>query len=407
MEATAGSYFKRYILTISTCALSGPLLGYLVYRVVDWYYYTLPNVAPPEDPDFPSASLFVWSGFGLGLTLGICLTLRQLRKQRSLEGLRLILIMALVGPAVAYLAYLPVKKFYGKYTSQSIVLVEGQGGPQHTQLSDDLQAGIRKVTAHATSDSEMRPVLTNVFPGKSTQEIDGILDDMRHQPSLVEFPSEFHPANSDPLRLPAFVVSYQGSDPAETQKICEELTSKIVNQATDGSRMSEIRRADLPDAPDFPNLSMFLIGGLSAGLVLGIYFVSFSRAVQQFGWRRKLRLLRKRLPVNDATLKAFFDYIDTHLSSSKCDGTLRRAGEFIHKNGLSEEVILPQFKKGWGNCDCKARVWIGMLTKDFPILDEGVKAPLNMLTDHMLLTGDMKIVSAFMKDAKYAIKPPA
>jgi hypothetical protein len=43
--------------------------------------------------------------------------------------------------------------------------------------------------ALATSDSEMRPVLTNLFPEKSTEEIDGILEEMRSQPQLLGAPS--------------------------------------------------------------------------------------------------------------------------------------------------------------------------------------------------------------------------
>jgi hypothetical protein len=34
----------------------------------------------------------------------------------------------------------------------------------------------------------MRPVLTNLFPEKSTEEIDGILEEMRSQPQLLGAP---------------------------------------------------------------------------------------------------------------------------------------------------------------------------------------------------------------------------
>ena len=104
---------------------------------------------------------------------------------------RYILIPALLGPRVGLLAYLPVKKFYGKYTSQSIVLVEGQKVPEkmvQPVVSDDLTARMGMLRALATSDSEMRPVLMNLFPGKSGPEIDGILEDMRSQPQLLGQP---------------------------------------------------------------------------------------------------------------------------------------------------------------------------------------------------------------------------
>ena len=43
---------------------------------------------------------------------------------------RSILIPALIGPLLGYLAFLPVKKFYGKYTSQSVVLIEARKYPR-------------------------------------------------------------------------------------------------------------------------------------------------------------------------------------------------------------------------------------------------------------------------------------
>ena len=80
---------------------------------------------------------------------------------------RYILIPALLGPLLGYLVYVPVKRFYGKYQSQSIVLVEGQKVPENMVqpvVSDDLTARIGMLRALATSDSEMRPVLLNLFP---------------------------------------------------------------------------------------------------------------------------------------------------------------------------------------------------------------------------------------------------
>lgn len=41
-------------------------------------------------------------------------------------------------------------------------------------VSDDLTARIGMLRTLATSDSEMRPVLTNLLPGKSTDEIDRV-----------------------------------------------------------------------------------------------------------------------------------------------------------------------------------------------------------------------------------------
>src|SRR4051794_33281251 len=137
---------------------------------------------------------------------------------------RIVLIPALIGPLLGYLAYLPVQKFYAKYTSQSVVLIEGQKVPENMVqpvVSDDLTARIGMLRALATSDSEMRPVLTNLFPGRSSQDIDGILEDMRSQPQLLGAPfSDLSQIAGGSVRRrpgqtesPGFMVSYISSNP--------------------------------------------------------------------------------------------------------------------------------------------------------------------------------------------------
>jgi uncharacterized protein involved in exopolysaccharide biosynthesis len=153
---------------------------------------------------------------------------------------KIILVPALLCPLLGYLAYLPVKKFAGKYTSQSIVLLESQKVPENMVqpvVSDDLQARIGMLRALSTSDAEMRPTLASMFPGKSSQQIDTILEDMRSQPELVGAPfsdlsqitgSSFRKKGQ--MQSPGFMISYTTSDPREAQLICEALTSKIIDK---------------------------------------------------------------------------------------------------------------------------------------------------------------------------------
>jgi hypothetical protein len=54
-----------------------------------------------------------------------------------------------------------------------------------------------------------------------------------------------------------------------TKKATADLTAHMTNQAQ-GERMTEIQPASFPDAPSFPNLLMFIGGGLAAGLALGV-----------------------------------------------------------------------------------------------------------------------------------------
>jgi hypothetical protein len=155
--------------------------------------------------------------------------------------MRTIVMLTLVGGVLGFLTYLPMKKFFVRYTSQSVVLIEGQKVPENMVqpvVSDDLNARIGMLRALATSDSEMRPILQNLFPGKSADEIDAIVEDMRSQAQLLGAPfSDLSQITGGIMRKqpeqtgsPGFMVSYVASDPRDAQQVCEALTSKIVQK---------------------------------------------------------------------------------------------------------------------------------------------------------------------------------
>jgi hypothetical protein len=154
--------------------------------------------------------------------------------------MRTIVMLTLAGGVLGFLTYLPMKTFLVRYTSQSVVLIEGQKVPENMVqpvVSDDLNARVGMLRALTTSDSEMRPVLQNLFPGRSSQEIDSILEDMRYQPQLLGAPfSDLSQITGGIERRrgqtesPGFMVSYVASDPRDAQRVCEALTSKIVQK---------------------------------------------------------------------------------------------------------------------------------------------------------------------------------
>lgn len=154
---------------------------------------------------------------------------------------KVILIPALGATLLGFLAYLVVNRRYAKYTSSSLVLIEGQKVPEtmvNPVVSDDLQMRIGMLRAQATSDSEMRPVLQSLFPRRSAQEIDGMLEDMRSQPQLVGAPfADLSQITGATLKKkpgqtqsPGFQVSYIASNPQDAQRVCEALTSKIIDK---------------------------------------------------------------------------------------------------------------------------------------------------------------------------------
>lgn len=149
---------------------------------------------------------------------------------------KVIVIPMLLAPLVGFLVSYVVPP---KYTSQSLILVEGQKVPEtmvQPVVSDDLQTRIQMLRAVATSDSEMRPVLASLFPNRSSQQIDGMLDDMRGQADLVGVPfADLSQITGSNVRKkpgqatsPGFFVSYTAPNAREAQQVCEALTSKIM-----------------------------------------------------------------------------------------------------------------------------------------------------------------------------------
>src|SRR6201988_5520755 len=101
---------------------------------------------------------------------------------------KVIVIPMLLAPLVGFLVSYAVAP---KHTAQSLILVEGQKVPEamvQPVVSDDLQTRIQMLKAVATSDTEMRPVLSSLFPNRSSQQIDAMLEDMRSQPDLIGVP---------------------------------------------------------------------------------------------------------------------------------------------------------------------------------------------------------------------------
>ena len=153
---------------------------------------------------------------------------------------KMILLPMVVTTALAFVAYRIVVWKYARYTSTSLVLVEGQKVPENMVqpvVSDDLQVRIGMLKNLATSDSEMRPILSGIFPGRSNQDIDTILEEMRSQPQLVGPPSDLAVFTGPTMKKKpgqtqsyGFVVSFYSSNPRDAQRVCEALTTKIIEK---------------------------------------------------------------------------------------------------------------------------------------------------------------------------------
>jgi uncharacterized protein involved in exopolysaccharide biosynthesis len=152
--------------------------------------------------------------------------------------IKIILIPALFAPLAGFfVSYL----FTPKFTSQSLVLVEGQKVPENMVqpvVSEDLTERVATLQQQVLAQSLLQPVVERVFPGKTPAEYGGIIDDIRQnmqvEPVVTTLSSIGNtagkPAKPGGSPVPGFYVSYTGPKALEAQQICNELTTLMVDQ---------------------------------------------------------------------------------------------------------------------------------------------------------------------------------
>lgn len=163
--------------------------------------------------------------------------------------LKLILIPTLIAPVVGFgISY----AFKPKYTSQSLVLVEGQKvaeGYVQPLATDDISERVERLEERVLSRDRLQPVLERLGLAKGPNpDINGLIDGMRTNLSIQAIPpglaivkqpgssstsgkSTTTPTNSktDP-GLAGFYINYTASDPHSAQRICTELTSLLLQE---------------------------------------------------------------------------------------------------------------------------------------------------------------------------------
>jgi uncharacterized protein involved in exopolysaccharide biosynthesis len=267
--------------------------------------------------------------------------------------------------------------FPPKFTSTSTVLVEGQKVPDDyvkPVITSDFTQRVQTLQQQVLSPSRLRPVIQSlnlVKPDEEGKLIEDIQQNMRVEPVITSMSAAAQAdvsaakkeASATDAPVPGFNVNYTDSDPVRSQKICNAMTSLIVDEnlrsraevvqgiteflnreleeakrtldeqdakiaafkkqymgkvpsdtrgamspsieeqyklltrdndtneafykellvkkhAAElgahmenqqlGEQMHILATADLPDAPDFPNRPLLALGGLGAGLILGI-----------------------------------------------------------------------------------------------------------------------------------------
>jgi polysaccharide chain length determinant protein (PEP-CTERM system associated) len=171
---------------------------------------------------------------------------------------KVILIPALLAPLVGFLVSYA---FAPKYTSQALILVEGQKVPEtmvQPVVSQDLTARVATLQQQVLSQTQLEPIVKKVYPHKNSQEIGEVIDNIRSNMAIEPVITDLSqigkkkPGQQN-SSVPGFYVSYMASNPREAQQLCNELTSLIVNEnlkevAAAASGTSEVLNRGIEDA---------------------------------------------------------------------------------------------------------------------------------------------------------------
>ncbi|HTW58296.1 MAG TPA: Wzz/FepE/Etk N-terminal domain-containing protein [Terriglobales bacterium] len=149
---------------------------------------------------------------------------------------KVILIPALLAPLAGFLVSYA---FPAKFTSQSLILVEGQKVPEtmvQPVVSEDLTARVATLQQQVLSQSLLEPVVERVYPGKNAQEVGEMIDNIRLNMTVEPVMTTLNQIGSGKPKpgagspVPGFYLNYTASSAREAQQICNELTTLMVDQ---------------------------------------------------------------------------------------------------------------------------------------------------------------------------------
>src|SRR5271165_5343653 len=150
---------------------------------------------------------------------------------------KVIVIPALLAPLLGFLISYA---FPAKYTSQSLILVEGQKVPEsmvQPVVSQDLTARVATLQQQVLSQSRLEPVVTRLYPGKNSQEIGEVIDEIRLNMTVEPVMTDLSQIGSTSGKkkpggsaVPGFYVNYTSSSARDAQQVCNELTTLLVDE---------------------------------------------------------------------------------------------------------------------------------------------------------------------------------
>jgi polysaccharide chain length determinant protein (PEP-CTERM system associated) len=166
--------------------------------------------------------------------------------------MKVILIPALLAPLAGWLISYA---FTPKYTSQSLVLVEGQKVPEsmvQPVVTEDLAARIATLQQQVLSQSRLQPMLERLALVKNGQSVDELIDSIRLSMSVEPVITDISQIGGGKKKgqgspVPGFYVNYTASKPREAQQICNELTSLLLKENQDYVQAATTGMSDVLD----------------------------------------------------------------------------------------------------------------------------------------------------------------
>ena len=151
---------------------------------------------------------------------------------------KIILVPALLAPLAGYLVSYG---FPAKFTSQSVVLVEGQTVPESMAqpvVSEDLTARGSALEQQILAESKLRPLVERLFRQKNPAEVRDMIDTIRANMTVESVPSDLlasgtsSPKGKQPNTspFPGFYVKYTAPGAREAQRICNQLTTLLLDE---------------------------------------------------------------------------------------------------------------------------------------------------------------------------------
>lgn len=148
---------------------------------------------------------------------------------------KVVLIPALLAPLAGFfVSYI----FSAKYTSKSLVLIEAPKIPDvvvQQVFTEDLTQHIATIEQRVLSPTRLRPMVDRLGLAKNGQNADDVIDNIRLNMTiepvitdLSQFGAKKRPGQNTPV--PGFYVDYTGATARESQQICTDLTSMLLEE---------------------------------------------------------------------------------------------------------------------------------------------------------------------------------